>query len=504
MSNMKNFLFDYATQHYLDVDGLSENEALRLEVQMLLDFYHCDCDEEISDFFHDIFADEYIENYWMMVSDSEGTYNLECRCVQELIENASILSKHKYNVYFAPNAFNGWRVDNNVVSTQTIFIDIDDIKDVEFSDMSAEELETWLIDFYDIPESLLPNWAVCSGHGLHLYYLTEKMDLRQEENRILRRQYTDYLITYFGADKACRNSSRVLRVPKSFNVKHEERKTYLHHLNTSKNRELKRLDYFALSQDEIEEYMRKNQEAKNAKRRATREHNKKEREGQKEVNSKNASSCKSKVKTVIPVVTEYDQQKLQGMMYYTNFNKEARYWNIIKDLHNYYMRHQGQIPQRRNLFFFVMAVNLKHVMSFEAALEFLEKYIDSDNKEETIKTITHIYERKEPYLLKNITIAELLDFTDEDIRLSYCNFSQARIDQARKETQKQNNQKLAEKRKDERDTEGYRYFLYINVKENRGNHTVKELADFMGVSESTIKRIRRKIREENLGLVRLE
>ena len=31
------------------------------------------------------------------------------------------------------------------------------------------------------------------------------------------------------------------------------------------------------------------------------------------------------------------------MNYFVDFKPHARYWNIIKDLHNYYVRHKGNI-----------------------------------------------------------------------------------------------------------------------------------------------------------------
>lgn len=496
MSYMKNILFDYALKYHMDEERLSTKDLLKLQIQMFLDFYQPLSNKDFVNFFLDLFSDDPNENYWIMASDNEETYNLECPCVDKLIEYASILSQQKYNVYFCPNAFTGWRTDSNVVSTRAIFIDIDDIEGADFSHMSTETLKTWLMDTYEVPEPLLPNWVVCSGHGLHLYYLIPKMNLREEDNRILRRQYTDYLITYFSADKACRNSSRILRVPHSYNVKHEECKTYLHHLNKSDIYDLERLDYFYSTKDSIEEYMKKNQEEKNAKSRATRKRNKQLKELQYEDNLQNTAVHKKESKAKLSNVSEYNLSKLSDMTYCTSFHKESRYWNIVKDLHNYYMRHGGNIINHRNLFFFIMAVNLRHIMPLDSAIDFLEKYMDSDNIDESITTIRCVYERKVPYRLKNITIAELLAFTDNDIRLSYCNFSEERIDQARKETQRRNNIILAEKRKAERDFEGYQYNLYINVKDNPANLTVKELALYLGVSESTIKRIRKKIRAE--------
>lgn len=501
MAGMKNYLFELAERNCMDPDGLSANELLRLETRMHLEFDVPQYDADMEAFFEDLFKGGRYGTYWLMVSDNEGTYNICSYLVSELIDIANVLSKYKVNLYFCPNAFCGWRIDANVIRTNAIFIDIDDIDGVDFSTMDSQALATWLMDTYDIPDSLLPNWCVSSGHGLHLYYLIDSLDLRNEDNRELRREFTDYLITYFGADKACRNSSRILRVPKSFNVKHEERMTTLHHLNTSPDRDIMRLIYFYCSEYVIEEYMQKCQEAKNAKSRATREANK-----SKSSKKEKESVCKEKLREekirhnrndAKQVTKSVACKGLEGMTYYTHFDKKDRYWNIIKDLHNYYLRHVGKIHGCRNNFFLIMANYLKYIMLLESAIEFLEKYMDDDNREEAMTTITRVYQRKGHYRFKNITIAELLNFTEYDIEQSYCNFSKERIDKARKEILRKGNQKLSEKRKAERAVAENKECLYMAVKENYTNLTVKQLAEYLGVSVSTIKRIRKKIREED-------
>lgn len=497
MANMKHLLHEYAEKNYLEPDLLTDNEALKIQTKIFLDYYEPHYDEVVKEFFLDIFGNVCCFDSWLMISEDEATYNLKCDTLWAMLEYTAILSRFKYNLYFCPNVFDGWRKDCNVVATNTIFIDIDDVGDVDFSTMTTDELTLWLIETYDVPRELLPNWCVCSGHGLHMYYIIEKLDLTNEENQATRAEFTDYLITYFGADKACRNSSRVLRVPKSYNVKSEERMTTLHHINKSDNYDLMRLYYFYRPKYVIDDYMQECQEKKNEKSRATRAKNRKQ---QGEENTEKKVRVRKEYKrkqNEIHLLTRSDQEKIQEMRYYTDFSPKARYWNMVKDLHNYYLRHQGMIHGHRNMFFLIMATYLKKLMPLEKALEFLDKYVSRDMKEEAVLVIERVYMRENDYRFRNITIAEMLGFTEEDIQKSYCNFSEERMNKARDAALRRSNKKLAEKRKKERAVVDQRTFVYIAVKDNHANLTTKQLADYCGVSERTIKRVRKRIREEN-------
>lgn len=123
----------------------------------------------------------------------------------------------------------------------------------------------------------------------------------------------------------------------------------------------------------------------------------------------------------------------KGMVSYrTDFKPHNRYWNIIKDLNNYYCRHNGQIEGHRNQFFHLMGVYLQHAMSLSEAIEFILPYTDGEFEEEAIRTVRAVYESDVQYRYRNITIAGLLNFTQQDIDDSYCCFSKERMEAARK------------------------------------------------------------------------
>ena len=223
-------------------------------------------------FFEDIFGTlKKKECIWAMASVGANSYNFSYSDINEAVRELSILSNENVNLYFSPAVFTGWRKDINVSRIRTIYIDIDDIEGMDFSEMDETEIKSFLLETYHLPEYLLPNWVVSSGHGLHLYYLVDEIDLQTEYGAQQRLKYTDFLIAYFGADIACRNKSRILRFPNSKNVKDMEhiRHTRLFHLNPSINRNIDRLDWFQCSEDEIETYMNECKARRAEKRKQT-------------------------------------------------------------------------------------------------------------------------------------------------------------------------------------------------------------------------------------------
>lgn len=505
MGRVKDFLTEYESDYgeVFDERDLQkiENKILKWYIEKMIHECSQPMNMELRNFLGEVLQEHLDCYFWIMVSDNTNTANFSYDNLDEMTQALTVLSTMKYNVYYSPAVFSGWRIDEEAQYYNSVFIDIDDVDNTDFSEMTTGQIREWLMKTYDLPkEELLPNICVASGHGLHLYYLVDELCMRDAEQEARRDLYTKYLITYFKADVACKNKSRILRVPGSYNVKHEERKTRLHWVNESGNRNISRLDFFRASNEEIEEYLRQSQEIKNAKAKATRERNRKEREANGEVCPREKKKKASRAVPKAPKENSYSGQlvhpKEGGFTFYTTFYPHQRYWNIIKDLHNFYVRNNGNLYKRRNLFITILSTYLKQVMSLEDALEFVEKYLSPDFEEEGVQTVIRIYEREKEYQYRNTTIAELLCFSQRDIKESYCNFSEERIEQARKEALQRSNRKLAERRKKQRCVAEYKDIMYDCLKTS--DKKVKDLAIIWGVSESTIKRMRRKIRNEKL------
>ncbi|MCD8249091.1 MAG: hypothetical protein LUC60_04465 [Lachnospiraceae bacterium] len=459
MSKWKDIITEYEDITGIAYNDFTDKNWLSIDIQTLLKYTDSSShyNPQTAEFLRSILPEHEQELYWIMVSDNLNSINLSYKDMDSLINAVCLISDCSYNLYYSPASYTDWRLDCNARHVRTIFIDIDDVQGMDFSGMNGEQLASWLTDTYRLPQELLPDWCVTSGHGLHLYYLVDELNLHREDDSAKRRLYTDYLITYFGADKACRNKSRILRIPYSYNIKHKEAKTALYRLNTSARRDIERLDFFKKSPEEIEAYMDKCQEERNRKSRETRERNKAARQSEngsgktaavKNVPkpSKKARTDKTKSDKEEPASAAGNTGKQrpanpapvgppvlkESLFYYTQFTGSARNWNIIKDLNNFYYRHHGDIEGRRNNFFLIMAVHLKRVMSLDEALDFIDRFTTPDFEEEALYTVRKVYANPTKYRYRNVTIAEILQFTPLDIEQSYSNFSEERQAEARK------------------------------------------------------------------------
>ena len=73
-------------------------------------------------------------------------------------------------------------MDENVRYFNSIFMDIDDVNGMDFSSMTTAQMREWLMKTYELPEEMLPEISVSSGHGLHLYYLVDELDMLKLES----------------------------------------------------------------------------------------------------------------------------------------------------------------------------------------------------------------------------------------------------------------------------------------------------------------------------------
>ena len=275
MSATKNLIMTYEEMIGKDLDDFTDKDFLKIETTDILQNTALPCDPQTIEFFDAIYGSDNRTDLkrWIMVSDHNSQVNYGYTNQSDLIQAISALLPNEYNLFFTPALFFGWRTDAHAHYIRTIFIDIDGI-DEYFPDMDDLQIKQWLIDTYRLPDQLLPNWVVASGHGLHLYYIVDELDLLDPSQSGLRKTYTGYLLTYFHGDIACRNPSHIMRVPGSYNIKRKPYpQTVLHHLNTDKNYEITRLDYFQTAADAVTAYQKAQQEEINAKRLETRKRN---------------------------------------------------------------------------------------------------------------------------------------------------------------------------------------------------------------------------------------
>ena len=473
----------------------------------------------LKSFFNDIFPtlndNEYI---WCMASSPDGvSYNFSYKDREQALSGLSILSDENVNLYFSPAIFTGWRIDNNVSRINTIYIDIDEVDDMDFSEMSETDIKDWLTKTYCLNETVLPNWVVASGHGLHLYWIVKEIDLKTDEGTELRKIYTDYLITYFKADVACRNKSRILRFPTSRNVKDIDniRTTMLFHLNKSKNKDISRLDFFKCSDDDIETYTSKNIKKRSEKRKATMIKNgtwKTSKKAKDKVDEapkepkpieKHTSRRRSKKapKGYIPAESNETEvsRKRSGTLIRTiiksPMSPKTRYLRIIRDLQNYSIRRDTVPEGYRSIFCHILSVYCKKAkFSIKDTEDLILDCIDYEFEREALNIVKSVYESKTEYTYTNEKIAELLDFKDFDLKNSYACYTEEQREKRRKQIQSRyDSKRYKAARQSKAELKQYRRD-FIREHDHR---TVKELAKALGCSERTVRYIKADMRKSD-------
>lgn len=480
--------------------------------------------ENLTGFFNDIFPTlKDNECIWCMASSSDGvSYNFSYKDREQALQDLSVLSGEDVNLYFSPAIFTGWRTDNNVSKINTIYIDIDDIDGMDFSEMDREDIEDWLIDTYCLDDDdILPDWIVASGHGLHLYWIVDEIDLRTDEGTALRKIYTDYLITWFKADVSCRNKSRILRFPTSRNVKHKEdvRITRLFRLNKSKSKDISRLDFFQCSDEAIEFYTSENIRKRSEKRKATMMKNgtwkerktaaketkdtpkKPKKASEHSLGTKEKKKGFERVKGYIPnesprigdTKTRYGTVIKEPIT--SSLSPKSRYRRIIRDLQNYAIRRYTVPEGYRSIFCHILAVYMKKArFSLKDAEAIVYGCVDDDFLNEADSILKNVYDSKTEYTYTNERIAELLDFKACDLEQSYACYTE----EQREERRKQSNSRYDDKRYKEKRTakEDLKEYRKAFIKEHT-EMTAKQLSEALGCSERTIRYIKSDIRKNS-------
>jgi hypothetical protein len=112
--------------------------------------------------------------------------------------------------YFTVNQFNGWREVRLLRSLRAVYIDLDDQLDLDLA-----------LDALASARMPAPSFVVWSGRGLHLYWLIEPVPAKalpvwqRIQDTLLR------TLRNIGADPACRDCTRVLRLAGTVNSKND-------------------------------------------------------------------------------------------------------------------------------------------------------------------------------------------------------------------------------------------------------------------------------------------
>lgn len=138
---------------------------------------------------------------------SDGKRWIKVRPTENLPAIAEQL-KLKQDAYFSVNQFTGWRQVRLLKSLRAVYVDLDGQEDVNL-----------VLDVLAAAQMPAPSMAVFSGRGLHLYWL-----LRATPSKALPvwQRIQDSILkalSSIGSDPACRDCTRVLRLPGTINSK---------------------------------------------------------------------------------------------------------------------------------------------------------------------------------------------------------------------------------------------------------------------------------------------
>lgn len=144
--------------------------------------------------------------FWERLA-SDGRRWIKCRPTDNLPEIAEQL-RHKQDAYFSVNQFHGWREVRLLKSLRAVYVDLDGQQDIDL-----------VLDVLAAAQLPAPSMAVWSGRGLHLYWLLQATPAKAVS---VWQRIQDTLLkslAEIGADPACRDCTRVLRLAGTVNAK---------------------------------------------------------------------------------------------------------------------------------------------------------------------------------------------------------------------------------------------------------------------------------------------
>lgn len=379
-----------------------------------------------------------------------------------------------YNFFLCPNIFirtkgNLYNNEKNIVASNCYFVDIDEVHmEKPVYNCTEEEIKQYLEVNYPLLKECGFSYCLMSGRGLHLYFslkYTEYLFGAKYRNfrRLEHRKLTGKLIKIMGADPACKNLNRVLRVPFSINRKINVRTRFF---VQEENREKYSMDILNQLLAPFEE-----KEAVN------------ERQTEREYIEKQQSERKKKVVRKNRPEKAYTETEKEMFHNRAVLARRALFQSRRNDLEKWYELHRGDMKGRRHHFFLIYSIVLKELGFSEMVLERKCIYMNDRLKEpltdnELLRHIT----QKQRYLFRNETIAEWLNFTQAEIASFECNYTKEDMLEHRRERSRYYREIKREERAAELEEKEKRIFASIQENEEL---SMRELANVLSCSKAT-------------------
>lgn len=373
------------------------------------------------------------------------------------------------NFFICPNIFQLSNksfslIEGNIFASNVIYIDIDDFSNTDLSkpiyNCTEDEIDDFLYRNYSILNEIKPNFYLMSGRGLHLYFLiknTKNLYSQKYYNKDKRTQkeIITKLISILGGDKKCTNLNRVMRFPFSINQKYniptrmyykgEHRYSYEYLLTT------------------INKYMPKT-ESESETPIITQSQNKESIKNKKPYKVKSNNTKES----VHSSCTDKKNMGIRTLML-----------DRANDLESFFYHHLHDLQGRRSNFFLIYKNTISKLYPpelVERKMIYLNSKLDCPLPENEIR---NILEYKKRYTFSGGKIADLLEFTQEEINSFHASYTIEQLQNRQRLNILRGNNKVKEMRT-KRKQEKIDYIF--RVLETHQESTNKEIADILHMS----------------------
>lgn len=393
---------------------------------------------------------------------------------------ARLAMSKEYDFYLCPNIFqktqnrlHNW--ESNISISNCYFVDIDEIHTKKpIYNCTEDEILAYLYTQYPILKQLSPSYILMSGGGLHLYFTlahTEYLfgNAYTNQTRRLHKILTGSLITLLRADVACKNLNRLLRVPFSYNLKYPVKtRFYIYPTKQTYSYEQLNNTVSSVLPASVPEAP---------------------------VRTKITSSKVSAPKITEqkePVQRNYNTTPEERSLIAAKA-REKLFLDRKSDIEKWFFLHLKDMEGHRHHFFLIYSIILKQLHNRSDYIETRCRILNAKlfaplPESELIKTIS----QEHYYLFRNETIAEWLDYTQEEIAMMNCNYGADAI--------REHNRKWSvyynELRKEERHQRKERKQLQIfKIIAENPDATLCELATLLGCHKSTVIRWKKKYKD---------
>lgn len=438
-------------------------------------------------------------------SDGKRCCNIACT-YDEYIDKLSRMSEMEYNVYYSVVSYGGWRTSDRVIEQfKSVYVDIDDL-DCDITTMEIDELMPYIADRSNIDE-VECSAVVKSGRGSHLYWF---VDINNAEQR---KKIVENLICRFKSDISCEASSHFIRLPLSMNCKRNSIvKSELYNINNNPFTVSDLLSKYSVEQVIIDEYFEKEKAEITKKRLATMNANKTDKVDDSDTESFSAeelhilddeirelcgdNNYEYEVDSNIYDDIEDVYITEDWLEYYESlYSNDTRCWRYrelqaLKDLMIYLKRRNGAIEGYRNKFCVCFASKAFNLMSSDRCILILDSLLPDYDTDEIKDTVRCVYAKKKyedkdkTKTITNIKMKKMLDFKSSDIKSMNCIYNTAERNSKRNKKYAQTKGIIFRNKKEEQKA---------FITENAGKMTNKEMAEALGVSVSTIKRVKKEV-----------